>query len=174
MRSIKALNVKIGGLLLAALLAASTVWALPDDFKKQIVVDAKRQQVDIKNQRVTFSGQVEVRQGTLKMSSDRLIVQGKGNEVMIAVGKPATFSQMLEANRPVEARANEIRYEVRSRTLTLSGDAELRQLDSVVTGNTIQYNIEKQQLLAEGGQDPEGRVTTIFMPEQIESLEQKQ
>jgi len=167
---------KINSLISLLLLTSAATWALPSDFQEKIVVDAKRQLVDIKNQRVTFYEQVEVTQGTIKMAADELTVLGKGGkgtEVMIATGSPASFFQMLDNNRPIEARANEIRYEVGSRTLTLTGRAELRQEETVVSGGTIQYNIEKQQLMADGGQDPEGRVTTIFLPKQIESLEQK-
>lgn len=167
---------RINSVILLLLLTSCATWAQQNDFQQKIVVDAKRQQVDIKNQQVTFFGQVEVRQGSIKMAADELTVfgkGGKGTEVMIATGSPATFYQLLDNNRPIEAKANEIRYEVRSRTLTLSGHAELRQEETVVSGESIQYNIEKQQLMADGGQDPEGRVTTIFLPETIQSLEQK-
>ena len=60
--------------------------------------------------------------------------------------------------------ANEIRYEVSSRILTLTGKAEINQSGSLVKSEKIQYDLEKQKLNAEGGKDTE-RVTTIFTPE---------
>ncbi|HCV17552.1 MAG TPA: lipopolysaccharide transport periplasmic protein LptA, partial [Alteromonas sp.] len=49
-----------------------------------------------------------------------------------------------------EARAFEIRYEVANRTISLAGDAELNQNTSVVKGETIVYDMEKEQLKATG------------------------
>lgn len=148
--------------------------AKKSDFAQAIVVDADRQQVEIKKNRVTFFKNVLVSQGTIKLKADKLVVSSngtKGSEVMVATGKPASFHQVLDNGKPVDAQANEIRYELKTRTLTLTGKSELRQQDSVVTGHKVQYNIDKQEMIADGGK--KGRVTTIFLPQQVQELDQR-
>ncbi|MEE1675426.1 lipopolysaccharide transport periplasmic protein LptA [Agarivorans aestuarii] len=149
--------------------------ALEDDFNKQIIVDADRQQVNIKENRVTFYNNVVVTQGSIKMHAEELSVIGseeKGSEVMIAKGEPATFYQLLDSGKPIEAEANEVRYDLKSQTLTLTTNAQLKQEESLVKGKMINYSINKQEMVAQG--DENSRVTTIFLPQQIEDLTPKE
>jgi len=164
------LGLGLSALLLLPFMAS----AKKSDFTQAIVVDADKQQVQIKKNKVTFYNNVEVTQGSIKLKADKLVVSGtgtKGSEVLVATGKPATFHQILDNGKPVDAQANEIRYELKTRTLTLTGKSELKQLDSVVTGHKVQYNIDKQEMMAEGGE--KGRVTTIFLPQQVQELDEE-
>ncbi|WP_432468936.1 lipopolysaccharide transport periplasmic protein LptA [Agarivorans sp. Z349TD_8] len=148
--------------------------ALEDDFNKQIVVDADRQQVNIKENRVTFYNNVVVTQGSIKMRAEELSVIGseqKGSEVMIAKGKPATFYQLLDNGKPIEAEANEVRYDLKTQTLTLTNNALLKQEESLVKGQMIKYSINKQEMVAQGDQN--NRVTTIFLPQQLNKVAPK-
>ncbi len=76
---------------------------------------------------------------------------------------------------PVSAKANEIRYEVVNRTISLAGNAELKQDTSRVQGDNITFDMITEQLLATGGagKDGEGRVTTVFTPESIRKTSSK-
>jgi lipopolysaccharide export system protein LptA len=164
----------LGALLLLTASFSFAPHALESDYGQKIFVDADRQEVDIKTNRVTFYNNVIVSQGSIKITADHLSVIGTGNsgsDVMLATGKPATFYQVLDNGRPIQAQAEEVRYELKTRTLTLSRDAELRQEDSVISSATIQYNIEKQEMIANGGE--KGRVTTVFLPQDIKELEQQ-
>jgi len=145
--------------------------ALEDDFNQQIIVDADRQEVNIKENRVTFYTNVVVTQGSIKMHADELSVIGsekKGSEVMIAKGQPASFYQMLDSGKPIEAEANEVRYDLKTQTLTLSQNAQLKQEESLVKGSMIKYSIDKQEMVAQG--DENSRVTTIFLPQQLNEI----
>lgn len=153
--------------LLAALALPATlpVAASVNDFKEQIKVSADKENIDLKNNKVIFSGNVSVVQGSLSILADRLEVERtdvKGSEVFIATGRPATYQQVLEDGKPISAQAKIIRYEVGSRTLVLVGTAQLKQNDSQVNGETIRYNLDKQQLEAKGS-GSQTRVTAIFM-----------
>ena len=101
--------------------------------------------------------------------------EGSGREIFIARGKPASYSQTLEDGTPVSAKANEIRYEVINRTISLSGNAELQQDTSKVQGDNITFDMITEQLLATGGagENGEGRVTTVFTPESIRKASSK-
>lgn len=152
-------------------------FAEPEDFKLPITVDSKTQFVDGKSKTSIFKEDVHIRQGSLKIDADEVEVianQGEGNEIFIARGNPAVYSQTMEDGSDIKALAQEIRYQVANRTLTLSGSAELHQNSSMVRGESITFNLEKEQLLAEGSDGQGGRVTTVFRPENKEDEPEKQ
>lgn len=158
------MNIKI--LLCGILLSAGTLQAAPTDHTQPIDVQADFWEASIQDNISIYRENVEVRQGSMLIKALRLEANasaGSGNEVLIATGTPATYSQTLEDGKEVKAQANEIRYELASRTLTLTGNAEMSQSGSLVQGAVIRYNIATQQLSAESEQNR--RVTTIFTPE---------
>ncbi|GGW80953.1 lipopolysaccharide transport periplasmic protein LptA [Alteromonas halophila] len=163
--------------LLAISLWISTVplaVATDSDFSKPIKVDSKSQFVDGKNKTSLFKEDVRITQGTLVIDAEEVEViasQGEGREIFVARGNPASYSQKMEDGATVNARANEIRYEVDKRTISLNGSAELRQNTSMVRGDKITYDMATEQLLATG-EDGEGRVTTVFQPEAVKKLTQ--
>lgn len=140
------------------------------DFEKEIVIDAKKQSMDIKNHTITFSGGVLVSQGTMNIHADVLKMyskdkNNKGKEIIIATGNPAKYSQELDDGQVINAQANEIRYDLGKKTLRLIGDSQLNQNDSLVKGSEISYNLINQELIAEGNKATNDVVTTIFKPE---------
>lgn len=159
-----------------SLLLGVSQLALADssDFSKPIKVDSKSQFVDGKNKTSLFKDDVRITQGSLVIDADEVEViatDGEGREVFVARGKPASYSQTMDDGTPVQAKANEIRYEVSKRTISLAGNAELQQDTSMVKGDNITYDMAKEQLLATGGDgDNNGRVTTVFRPEAINDL----
>ena len=147
---------------------STSAFALESDFKANVVVNAKRQEVFIKQNRVVFYDNVEVTQGTILINANQLTVLSsgsKGTEIMVAKGKPATFYQELDDGKKINAEANEIRYELGKKQLTLTGKALLRQADSEVKSNKIIYLIDKQEMIAESGSNASDRVITIFTPD---------
>lgn len=160
---------KINSVLMLTLLLSAGVLAKSTDMKEPIHVDAARTEGSIKEQTLVYSGNVSVKQGSLEIKADTLTVDrsaGDGKEVFIAQGKPASYSQVLDGDKPIQASAEEIRYNVANRTLTLTGKAEITQSGSLVQSAKIVYDLEKQQLSAESGKESE-RVITIFTPEGI-------
>ena len=152
-------------LVLALLACSNIVLAAKPDYTQQIQIDADKL-VSVNDNILTYRSNVQITQGSLRMTADKLEINasaGKGKEVYIATGSPVNYSQLLPDGKPVTAQASEMRYDPSSRTLTLSGDAELTQSGSVVRASVIRYNVEKQQLSAES--DDTKRVTTIFTPE---------
>jgi len=154
------------------LLSAFSALADNSDFKQPITVDSKTQFVDGKRKTSIFREDVHVRQGTLKIDADEVEVNatlGEGREIFIARGNPAVYSQTMDDGADIRAVAQEIKYQTANRTLTLSGSAELHQNSSMVKGESITYNLDKRQLLAEGMAGENGRVITVFRPEAVES-----
>ncbi|NDW16837.1 lipopolysaccharide transport periplasmic protein LptA [Alteromonas genovensis] len=157
----------------SALLVLCTSPALgnENDFTLPIEIGSNSQFIDGKNKTALYKDNVLITQGSLTIEADEVEViasQGSGREIFVARGNPASYSQELEDGNPVSARANEIRYEVAKRTISLTGNAELKQDTSQVKGNSITFDMITEQLLATGGAgDASGRVTTVFTPESI-------
>ena len=156
---------KLSALLVFCL--STAVFAKTTDFSEPIEVNADRNEASLKQQMLVYSGNVIVKQGTLLIKADKLTVDrsaGEGKEVFIAVGQPAVYSQVLDGDKPIQASAEEIRYAMATRVLTLTGKAEITQSGSLVRSAKIEYDLLKQQLSAESEEGKE-RVTTIFTSE---------
>ncbi|MDX1537629.1 lipopolysaccharide transport periplasmic protein LptA [Arsukibacterium sp.] len=161
---------RINSLFLCALLSANC-YAVEADYSQPIAITSDDNATSIRENVSVYTNNVEIRQGSLNIKADRLEINasaGKGNEVFLTTGSPVRYSQLLDGEIPVTATATEIRYDRASRTLTLSGNAELSQSGSQVQAAVIRYNIETQQISAESGEQKK-RVTTIFTPENKEN-----
>ncbi|MFH7565344.1 MULTISPECIES: lipopolysaccharide transport periplasmic protein LptA [Oceanimonas] len=157
---------------LGGLLGLGQVQAKDSDYRQPVTIDAGRQLVELAENKVTFTDNVVVKQGSIDVRASELVVirNEQGLQSMTARGNPATYRQVLNNGKPVQAQAREIRYDMVARTITLIRDAELKQDDNIVTGYRIRYFIDKEQMEAEsqGGKD---RVTTIFLPEQVQNFD---
>ncbi|MFZ8199054.1 lipopolysaccharide transport periplasmic protein LptA [Alteromonas portus] len=159
-------------------IASGAVLASEEDFSQPIKIGSNTQFIDGKNKTALYKEDVLITQGSLVIKADEVEViatDGSGREIFIARGKPASYSQSLEDGTPVSAQANEIRYEVVNRTISLAGNAELQQDTSKVQGDKITFDMITEQLLATGGagKNGEGRVTTVFTPETIRKTSSK-
>ncbi|MDP5293150.1 lipopolysaccharide transport periplasmic protein LptA [Oceanimonas sp. CHS3-5] len=157
---------------LGGLLGLGQAQAKDSDYRQPVTIDSGRQLVELADNKVTFIDKVVVKQGSIDVRADELVVirNEQGLQSMTARGNPATYQQTLNDGQPVHAEAREIHYDMRARTITLIRDAQLKQNDNIVTGYRIRYFIDKEQMEAEsqGGKD---RVTTIFLPEQVQDLD---
>lgn len=156
------------------LLCTRTAFSNENDFGLPIEIGSNSQFIDGKNKTALYKDNVLITQGSLTIEADEVEViasEGSGREIFVARGNPASYSQELEDGNPVSAKANEIRYEVAKRTISLTGNAELKQDTSQVKGNSITFDMVTEQLLATGGaDDASGRVTTVFTPESIRKV----
>lgn len=168
----RTLLLSIGSLLALSLNLAQ---AKESDYKQPVTIDAGRQLVELADNKVTFTDNVVVKQGTMDVRASKLVVirNDKGLQSMTAHGSPATYYQILDSGQPINAEAKQIHYDIKARTITLLKDAKIKQNDNIVTGYRIRYHIDREQMEAEsqGGKD---RVTTIFLPEQLQNMNDKE
>lgn len=115
----------------------------------------------------TYSGNVTIEQGTLKIAADNLTVNLNTNNRNInsvaATGRPASFQQMVSQEKGLaKGQANKIEYDAVTGIVTLSGNAKLTQSGSSFAGNTIRYSLKlgDVEATAGGGQ----RVELVFPP----------
>ncbi|WP_163934547.1 lipopolysaccharide transport periplasmic protein LptA [Paraferrimonas sp. SM1919] len=162
-------------LLIWAIFSSSSVVAATQDFLQQVKIAASKQRGDIKNNKVIFFGPVTITQGSIKLNADQVEAvnqEQSNNSILIATGKPATYSQTMENGTIATASANSIRYDLAAKTLTMSGDAQLSQDESQIKGEVITYNIETQEIQAEGNGNNDSQVITIIQPQQLSQEKQ--
>ena len=163
------LSLKIA--LASALLAASlSAQAKTGDTDQPIHIESDQQSLDMQGNIVTFTGNVVVTQGTIKINADKVVVtrpaDQKGKEVIDGYGNPATFYQMQDNGKPVKGHASKMHYELQNDFVVLTGNAYLEQLDSNIKGDKITYLVKEQKMQAFS--DKGKRVTTVLVPSQIQ------
>jgi lipopolysaccharide export system protein LptA len=160
-------RVSLGLLLLIPLWGAQ---AKESDYQQPVTVDSVSQQAELNENKVTFLTDVKITQGTILIHADKVVVLRKeqGNDEMIATGNPATFYQILDNGKPVNAHAQELRYKLKEKLVILTAKAELKQDDNQVNGDLIRYDIQKQQMIAESNKG--SRVKTVFLPQEIQEF----
>ncbi len=167
------LKLALAGSLLAASLPAM---ALTGDTNQPIHIESDQQSLDMQGNIVTFTGNVVVTQGSIKINADKGVVtrpaDQKGKEVIDGYGNPATFYQMQDNGKPVKGRASKMHYELANDFVVLTGNAYLEQLDSNIKGDKITYLVKEQKMQAFS--DKGKRVTTVLVPSQLQDKSKDQ
>lgn len=174
---IKSIGVSI--LLASTILGfVSSAHAAKKDLTQEITIKSKRQSADLKNKIASYLEDVNISQGSIAITAD--IVQvfsktkadtGEKLDTYLAKGKPALFQQQLEDGSLISLQANEIKYQPDRNLITVSGNAEVKQAGSRVTGEIITYNTLSEKLEAESSS--ENSVTTVLQPAQIKAQQEK-
>lgn len=156
-------------------IASFSAFALKNDTNQPINIVSDNQSLDMENSVVTFTDNVVITQGSILIKANKVVItrppenSGK-KETVEAFGTPVTFHQLLDDGKPVDGKANKVHYDLGAEFLTLTGNAELKQLDSKINGERITYDVKKQQLKANGGKS---RVKTVLIPSQLQQKGKK-
>ena len=151
-------------IILAVLFFTSLAFALPEDAKQPIEIEAKSVTVDETTGFNEFSGNAEVKQGSLLLFAELIQVQtnSDGVETMIAKGtleKPAKYIQSQENQaRFIEATATLITYNVNEGMIFLVGNAHLVQGFDSFSGDSLNYDINNDKVVVKGSEDGTDRV----------------
>lgn len=138
-----------------------------NDFRLPVTAKSKNQSLDGKKKTSIFVDNVVIRQGSLEILADRVeadATAGKGKEVITALGNPASYKQRLEDGTIVIASANEIQYKVEFQTISLKGNAVIKQKDVKVNGDSIAFDMAKEQIIASTDANSSESVTTVLSP----------
>ena len=138
-------------LLLLGLLGSPTVLAADTNHPIEITADtAMREEPSGKT---TYRGDVVLTQGSLEIRADSLVFSfdSDNTTLITAKGNPATLKQRPEnADAPVDASAATIEYHEKSERVRLVGNAKILQDGAVIEGNTIEYLVGTQRVIAAG------------------------
>ena len=117
--------------LIACLLASANAMALSTDRDQPIYIDSDSQQLDMQSNKVTFIGDVKLKQGSININADKVIVYRNPNDGAIkeieGYGNLATFSQLTDDGKTLYGEAKELYYKMADDQLTMINQALLRQ-----------------------------------------------
>jgi lipopolysaccharide export system protein LptA len=147
------------------------------DRNKPIHLEADQVLMDDAQQVSTFTGNVQLSQGTLLIRGDKIVVvQDKdGFKHATAYGKTASFRQKREGlDEYVEAYGERIEYDTRYDTLNLYTQALLKRNKDEVRGEHITYNAKTEifQVSSTGAGSenvPPQRVRAVLQPKSKET-----
>lgn len=161
------ITLKRAALVLSCALFASPIYALKSDHGQPINVQAVEQSADLQANKLLFSGDVEVTQGSMKLNADKIEVtrSTKGSlQSIVAYGNPVTFEQLQDNGRYIKARASTLSYLPDNTKIVLQGRATIWQGESKMSGERIEYNINTQKMRAYNNNSQGGRVSSTFVP----------
>jgi lipopolysaccharide export system protein LptA len=129
------------------------------DRYKPTNVEADRMQYDDLKQVNVFTGSVVLTKGTITLRGDRLVLRQdpEGYQHGTATGRLASFRQKRDGvDEWVEGYAEEIVYDGRTETVTLTGRAKVRRLEGTrvvdeIDGAVIVYDGRTEQFDVDGG-----------------------
>jgi len=151
-------------ILLISIFFTTIVFALSEDVKQPIEIEAESVIVDEISGFNEFSGNAEVRQGSIFMTAEIIQVQTNidGVETMKATGtvdNPAKYIQSQENQALlIKATATLITYDVNEGTIYLVGNAYLIQGFDTFSGDTLTYDINNDKVIVKGSEDGTKRV----------------
>ncbi|RTZ14877.1 lipopolysaccharide transport periplasmic protein LptA [Vibrio aquaticus] len=157
--------------LISCLFLSSQALALSTDQDQPVYIDSDSQQLDMQSNKVTFLGDVKLKQGSININADKVIVTRDPKDGSIqeieGYGNLATFSQLTDDGKTLYGEAKELYYVMVEDQLTMIDQAMLSQDDSVIRGTKIRYKISSQKLIADGKQKGD-RVSTVLQPQTVQ------
>ncbi|WP_066801939.1 lipopolysaccharide transport periplasmic protein LptA [Moraxella oblonga] len=140
--------------------------ALPSDANQPIRLLADKATYSERTGITTYSGNVTIEQGTLKIAADNITLNLGNNRSIqsaVATGRPATMQQVVTQEKGLaKGQANKIDYNAVTGIVTLTGNAKLTQAGASFAGNVIRYSLKLGDVEATAGGGK--RVELIFPP----------
>ncbi len=151
------------GLVVALLLA--TAAAAPA--RGPVKISADSLELDQQAQATTYSGNVLLTQGEMRLTAASLTVSVRDGRLgrIEASGNPARFESRLDDGTPVIGEAARIVFDSAAGLLTLIGEGRLSQGRNRIENDHIEYDLNRGNLKA-GGKKAKKRVEVIFQPAQ--------
>ena len=157
-------------LLITLLFTTSLAFARTDDIKQPVHIDADSVTFNKAKGYAIYEGNVSIRQGTLKISAQKIEIFAPGNDMqrIETSGSPVIFQQEMDDGKLAKGQANKIRYLVKEKQLQMSGNAKLTQHKDTFNSAYIQYAINTGVLKAGSTKTTSkkqgNRVKAIFYP----------
>ena len=153
-------------LALTVTLAANT-GALPEDREQPIHISADKALRDEARGITVYSGSVHMRQGTMEIEADNITFYHatENADQIVAEGAPAKMQQQPEPDKGlVFAEAKTIHYFRREDRVRLETRARIEQDGALVTGDSIDYYIDRQLVEAQSDESQGGNKVFVVIP----------
>jgi len=158
--------------LLLPLVAAPTL-AQSRDAEAPIEVEADRLDLDDRAGTAVYTGEVDIRQGSMRLTGERVEIQRNAQGQLsraIATGERAYLEQQPDPAEPmVRGWGRTIIYHVAERRMELIDRAELHQGGDTFDGGYLEYFLDRRVVQARSeGEGVEGRqrIRMTLQPEQ--------
>ncbi|MCK0154988.1 lipopolysaccharide transport periplasmic protein LptA [Alcanivorax sp. S6407] len=117
-----------------------------------------------------YSGNVELLQGNRTMKAEKMSLFTSNGELtrVEAAGNPVQLSE----GKDLEAHANNLVYDIKARTLVLTGDAFIRHKGNTFEGAKVEYSLDSKRVDASSEGDQRVRLV-IPAENQIPGNEQQ-
>lgn len=163
-------NLKIASLLL--LFLSTQAYALSSDVKQPVHIEADSAEFNKAAGTAVYTGNVEIKQGTLEISASRVDIIAPNNEIkeIKAKGQPIKFKQKMDDGKNANGQAANMVYFVKQKRLLLTGNARLNQDRDTFASNRIEYMTATGQLRAGNATtnkpqpNQQNRVRAVFHP----------
>jgi len=157
---------------------SESAFALPTDRNQPISLVADKATYNESSGVTTYSGNVIIEQGTMKLQAASLVAQLNKNKqisTITAAGSPAKFQQQVDTTKGVaRGEAQQIIYNAETGIINLNGNAYLYQDGASIRSNTIRYSMNKGDVEATGNSNntgsSKGRVQIIIPPNSSKSF----
>jgi lipopolysaccharide export system protein LptA len=135
--------------------------ALESDKDQPVYIEADSVELDDRSGISTYSGNVELNQGTIRMTADRVVITQRDGDTdhVEAEGNPVTFQQKTSEKKGLfKARAKRDEYDLNSETIYLIEEAVVTQDGDVFKNDRITYNRSSEVVRAGASEQGKQRV----------------
>jgi lipopolysaccharide export system protein LptA len=156
--------------LLAAALVACAGTALAKTSDRNQPMDAESNQnncILTDTGQCVMTGNVQISQGSLHINAAKAVIYREGGDISRAVltGAPAVLKQQMDDGTPLNARASNVDYNLRTEVVVFTGDVQLDQPRGSMSGQRVVYNL-KTGVIDSGGEG-NGRVKMHILPKNV-------
>ena len=155
----------------AALTVAWPAAALDSDKTQPVTLEADDFELDLESGARIYRGQVEYRQGSVRIDCDELVTRYDADDALqsgVCTGRPGRFQQTVddgdgdaattvtpETATVVRGRALTITYDRAAGRIVLDGEAQVEHRGDRLRGARITYDLETRRARVTGGGDGE-------------------
>ena len=151
-------------------ISQANTWAAEN--VEKIYIDADYMQLNIETGYSLYIGNVNIKQGELKLTGDKVTIQQTREEVerITVTGKPAHYNHITEKGESIQAESEQMVYTASKNELVMTVNAKLKQPDHQVSSQKIVYDTEKKIVIAgdksetSTGSDNKQRVNITLTP----------
>lgn len=130
---------------------------------------AEATELEFENAAWIFTGNVQISTVEALISGDKAVINFQDHRLVRASisGQPATINwESSDSDEAIFGQASELVYNREAGTLSLTGDAVLRSGISEISGNTLLYDFNAEQVVAGSPDDASQGVRITITPEE--------
>ena len=153
------------------LLLSPGAGALPEDSSAPVEIEADSANLDQARQVTIYTGDVEIRQGSMLLRADKVTINYKNGKpsVLTAIGNPASIKQKPGQDKAwITGKGQRIVYHLNSDEVILTGHAQLLQNQDSFRSDRIVYSRRSGQLKAGSSAQGKQRVKVIIKSESLQ------